>query len=443
MTLALHGAPAGPSDPPTDDRAEVSLPWLARLRWGAVASQIVAVLGVHFGLGIALPLGLLGACITVTAVTNLWLTLALARARPVSRRVGGTLLCLDTVLLTALLHLSGGPSNPFSIIYLVHITLAAVMLGAAWTWTLAGLAVACYGLLFLVSDPTHSMGMHHGAGAEFSAHLYGMWLALSIAAGLTAYFVVRLSAAIERRDAQIAAMREQAARGQRLAALATLAAGAAHELGTPLATIAVAAKELERHLVRLPSADAVPCAEDVQLIREELERCRQILQSMAAAAGETTGEAPARFSVRELVDDLLRDLPAKDAARLQVAMASAAGDTLAVPRRALLQAMGNLVRNALDAAPLGRAIEVAVEPTAFGLRLLVRDDGPGMPPDVLARAGEPFFSTKPTGRGMGLGLFLTRAIAEQMGGRLALESAPGHGATAAIELPEAVVGRAA
>jgi two-component system, sensor histidine kinase RegB len=438
--LALHGARAVPSDSSNDDRAKVSLPWLARLRWGAVASEILAVGTVQIGLDRDLPLALIGICIAATAVTNVWLEWALARTRPVSARVGGSLLCLDTALLTALLHLTGGPANPFSIMYLVHITLAAVMLGARWTWTVAGLAVACYGLLFLVAGAApHDMGAHHAADGAFSAHLYGMWLAFSIAAALTAYFVVKLSAAIEQRDAQIAGMREQAARGQRLTALATLAAGAAHELGTPLATIAVAAKELERHLERLPSAAAAHCTDDVQLIRAELERCRHILQSMAAAAGETTGEAPAHFSIDELLGELLRDLPAHDAARIHVAVPQAEAASVAVPRRALLQAVSNLVRNALDAAPLGHGVELAVERTGFGLKLLVRDQGPGMPADVLARAGEPFFSTKPPGRGMGLGLFLSRAIAEQMGGRLALESVPGHGATAAIELPQAVI----
>jgi two-component system, sensor histidine kinase RegB len=431
--LAFGSRAPRPRDfPNPGEQAEVSLPWLARLRWGAVAGQLATILGARYAFGLALPLAPLLGCIGITAATNLWLEVDIRRATPAATRAGA-LLTLDTLVLTAILGLTGGPTNPFSILYLVHITLAAVMLGAAWTWGLTCLAVACYGLLFLLRS---QMDEVHHAGSAFSAHLHGMWLAFAVAAGLTAYFVVQLSAAIKRRDAEIAVIREQAARGERLAALATLAAGAAHELGTPLATIAVAAKELERRLARLPQRDAGALLDDARLIRAELERCRRILDSMTVHSGGTLGEAPARFSAGELLADVLDGLPSEDRERIEVAVTTSRG--LDVPRRALAQAIGNLVRNALDATARG-PVRLAVEPTSCGLRYAVRDDGPGMSSHVLARAGEPFFSTKPAGRGMGLGLFLSRAIAEQMGGRLDLDSTPGCGATAAIELPSSVV----
>jgi len=429
--LATHPAPV-PDLPHAGAQAEVGLPWLARLRWGAVAGQLATVLGARYAFGLALPLGSLLACIAVTALTNLWLEVDIRRGIPAVPRAG-VLLTLDTLVLTAILSLTGGPTNPFSILYLVHITLAAVMLGAAWTWGLTCLAVAGYGLLFFMHPQMD--GMSH-AGGDFSAHLHGMWLAFSVAAGLTAYFVVQLSAAIKRRDAEIAVIREQAERGERLAALATLAAGAAHELGTPLGTIAVAAKELERHLARLPHRDASVLLEDARLIRAELDRCRRILDNLTTHSGGTLGEAPARFPAAELVGDVLGELSSEDRERVDVRVSTSR--LLDVPRRALAQAVGNLVRNALDAT-VGGSVRIEVEPTPLGLRYAVQDDGPGMPVHVLAHAGEPFFSTKPAGRGMGLGLFLSRAIAEQMGGRLALDSAPGRGAIAAIELPGSVV----
>jgi two-component system sensor histidine kinase RegB len=153
-------------------------------------------------------------------------------------------------------------------------------------------------------------------------HLQGMWIAFAIAAALTAHFVVQLSAAIDRRDAEILAARDRAARSERLAALATLAAGAAHELATPLGTIAIAAKELERALARLPAAEAGALLEDAGLSRAELERCRRILDQMAARSGETTGEVPETVSVKGLLDDVLNDLPPEDAARVDVSTIS-------------------------------------------------------------------------------------------------------------------------
>lgn len=430
-----------PPDPllAAGSQPSVSLPWLVRLRWGAVAAQLSTLLVVHQVLGIALPLVPALGCVAATAASNAWVAQQIRRGRCVSRRTGGILLCLDTLLLTVLLHLTGGPTNPFSILYLVYITVAAVMLKATWTRALGLVAVTCYGLLFLLALPRGGANLDHAPMAEFSMHLQGMWIAFAIATALIAHFVVQLSAAIDRRDAEIIAARDRAARGERLAALATLAAGAAHELATPLGTIAIAAKELERALTRLPAAEAGPLFEDARLIRAELERCRRILDQMAARSGETRGEVPGTVSVKALLEDVLNELPPEDAARVTVSTISAAR-TLAVPRHALAKALTNLVRNAVDAAPSGKSICLGVDEVAGSLRFSVHDEGPGMSTDVLARAGEPFFSTKPHGRGMGLGLFLTRAIAEQIGGRLSLESVAGRGVTATIDLPASVLG---
>ncbi len=299
-----------------DARSHVSLRWLIRVRWGAAVGQLATLLIADWALGLALPLAPMFAIVAVAAATNLAATRMLQRApaegaeRTVSSGLlAGSLLAIDTLLLTISLALTGGPQNPFSVFYLVYITLAAVVLGARWTWFLTVLAACSYGSLFLylMTRPPEVPGDHSTHIAVGLSHLQGMWWAFLLAASLTAYFVVKLSSAIERRDRELALMREQALRHERLASLTTLAAGAAHELSTPLATIAVVTGEIERALEQARAASLADASSssaplpdalltDARLIRAELQRCRAILDRMAAQAGETVGEMPAPVS---------------------------------------------------------------------------------------------------------------------------------------------------
>jgi two-component system sensor histidine kinase RegB len=411
----------------TDHRAEISLEWLIQLRWGAVLGQLLTVAVARSLLGAELRLERVLVLIGLLAASNAMLAVVRHRIAA-ARGLCGAALTLDTLLLSGLLHATGGAYNPFGVLYLVHITLAAVVLGARWTWFLAALSIGCYGLLFFSYVPLEHL--NHG-GPQMSLHLQGMWVAFSVAALLTASFVVKLSSAIERRDLAMAEMRERAARHERLAAVTTLAAGAAHELGTPLATIAVAARELERSIARLPATQADLLIEDATLIRSELDRCRAILNRLGADSGQMPGEVPVELRVDALVASVVEQLPARQRGRLDV---SAAPDAAMVrlPRAALLQVAQNLLRNALDAAD--GPVSLSVELRSSDLRMLVKDQGPGMSPEVLARVGEPFFSTKQPGQGLGLGVFIARTLAEQMGGRLSLESSPGHGTTALVEI---------
>lgn len=414
------------------DAGKVSLPWLVRLRWGVLAGQLGAVLFAYELLAADLRLGRIALLVSLTTATNAALAWKAGRDPSLPRGWCGTILTFDTLVLTALLQSTGGAANPFSVLYLVHITLAAMVLGAAWTSGLTLLAVVAYRSLFLGDE--HAQHLGH----EYATHLQGMWVAFALTAALTAAFVVRLTAAIQRRDREIESIRDQAARSERLASLTTLAAGAAHELGTPLATIAVVAGELERALTNLSSQDAAPLVDDARLIRSQLDRCRQILDQMTAAAGEVAGEAPAPIPLTRLLDEVRADLVASDAARLRVHV-GIDGEVM-VPHRALARAVVNLVRNAFDASEPKAPVDVAVEPGESGsLRFAVSDTGHGMTASVLERATEPFFTTKSAGRGMGMGLFLARALVEQLGGRLQLASAPGSGTTVTLELPAAVM----
>lgn len=410
-----------------DHRAEISLEWLIRLRWGSVLGQAATVCAARALLGPEVPLARLLAFVAVLAASNAALRAVASRTHS-HRVLCGAALTLDTLLLTGLLRATGGPNNPFGVLYLVQIALAAVVLRARWTWFLAALSLTCYGLLFASYVPLRHL--EHST-PEMSLHLQGMWLAFGVASILTAYFVVKLASALERRDADLLEMRERAARHERLAAVTTLAASAAHELGTPLATIAVAAKELERSIRLLPPREAEGLVGDAALIRSEVDRCRAILDRLAADSGQMPGEAPQEMEAEDLLAAILRALPLADQGRLD-ASAAGNGSCVRLPRAALVQIAQNLLRNAFDASP-GR-VELSVETAGSGLTLCVHDGGSAIPPGVLARVGEPFFSTKGPGRGFGLGVFIARSLSEQMGGRLTIESRAGAGTTACVTI---------
>lgn len=421
---------------PAGSPSSIMLAWLLRLRWVAAAAQFVAILAV-IGLGLPARLWVNLGVALLTGATNAWL--AFRRGEP-SRELIFGVLALDTALLTLILSTSGGASNPFTILYIVHIALAAVVLGprqAAW---LGALALAGYALLFWAepSSPAETartincpscVGEEPEAPLDFSLHLYGMWLSLGLSAGAIAYFVARLSSALSTREAELASYREREARIEKLAALSTLAAGAAHELSTPLGTIAISAKELEL------SAESVSPAllrEEAQLIRAEVLRCREIINRLRGHAGESAGEAPVRLTSRQALDALVAALGGKSSARV-VTLPPVEEVSFWAPPHALVQALVNLTNNGLDASTGIVTVSSAAEEGR--ILFTVRDEGEGMSPELLARAGEPFVTTKAPGHGMGLGLFLTKSLAAQLGGELALRSAPGQGTTATLSLP--------
>jgi two-component system sensor histidine kinase RegB len=415
-----------------EPRHGVDFSWLVTLRWGAFLGQGVTILAVDRWMGIALPLRPLAWVLAFGAATNL-VCAAWARRAAVPEWMLAAVMLLDVGLLTAVLYLTGGPFNPFSFLYLVNIALAAVTLAAAWTWALVTVSLLCFGGLFFAHVP---LPLEHDHAHPISMHVQGMWVAYGVAAAFIVYFIQRVRRALAERDAELLAARNAAARHERLASLATLAAGAAHELATPLSTIAVIAKELER---ALGNDGAATAGADARLIREQVERCRAILGQMAADAGETAGEAAAPVRVSAIVETASRDLAGRERVRCELA-ADTASASIRVPARALAQALRGVLQNALEASPAGGEVLVRLSAAGTHWRMAVEDRGSGMPPDVLARAGEPFFTTK-NGGGMGLGLFLARVVLERIGGALELDSTVGRGTTATLLLPAAEPGR--
>ncbi|MGD9904787.1 MAG: sensor histidine kinase [Vicinamibacterales bacterium] len=398
-------------------------PWLTRLRatTAVVCAVVVAIAlawpSLDFPLRQATPL------VALAGVVHGLIAVTLARqwAMPAAMVALGAL--VDVALLGWLLDLTGGPFNPFAVVFAVHVAFAGVTAGRWPAAAVAAGAVAVYGTL-LYLHTLEGVAGHHRLN-DFPTHLFTMWVSVTATAELAAWFAVQASAALD-------TMRRRAMRSERLVSLTTLAAGAAHELSTPLATIAVAARELER----AAGAEAPALADDARLIRTEVDRCQSILDQMSGRAGGSVEDAPEAVDVVAVLADAARALPGDGGGRVRVEAAPALPAVWAT-RAGLRQALLSLLANAVEASPAGATVDVraVASDDRTAVRIDVQDRGAGMAPEVLARAGEPFFSTRAAGRGLGLGLFLARVFAERSGGALAIVTDGGTRVT--LDLPAA------
>ncbi|ACL65682.1 histidine kinase [Anaeromyxobacter dehalogenans 2CP-1] len=421
-----------------DERGRLNLSWLVQLHWWAILGQATIVVGAQSWTHIGLPMGTLVAVMVLEVIGNVVLG-AWARRAQVTDRDIALVMLIDAAVLTVLLDLTGGASNPFSTLYLVNVALAAVLLPSAWSWLLMAASLAGFASLFVhehFAGVSHHIRTHMDHAQTMAAHLRGMWVAFALAAVFVVFFVQRVTRALSAREGELQAARSQAQRREKLASLATLAAGAAHELSTPLSTIAVVAKELQR---AIPADASSELHDDLQLVRDQVARCREILDRMAAHAGENVGEPFAQMRARDWVDAALDGFrwPQRVEVRIDP---SAEAASLVGPQRGLAEALRGLLKNAVQASPAEAQVTLLVTAPPGRIQITVRDRGRGMTPEVLSRVGEPFFTTKVPGEGMGLGLFLTRALAEQLGGEFNITSTPGDGTEARFELPVSTAG---
>ncbi len=425
--------------------------WLLHLRSFAVAGQMVTIVMAQLLTDIALPYTWLMGLVALTAVTNViygyWLSRhghddALVRIDSATishpdhesglrHGVALSLMLLDLTTLTAMLMFSGGAGNPFCFFYFVNLAVGGVMIRPRAAWSLAFVAIVGYTLLLFSAEPIEGFGI--ASPGKLTLNSLGLMMAFSACATVVTYFVTRTAGQLKQREQQLLRAQAAQAASHRLEGLTTLAAGAAHELATPLSTIDVIVRELSRHLEDCEKPETVDT--DLRLIDAQLEMCRQILQRMRSAAGDSVTPHWDRTTVRDLIDTTLEGI--RDPHRVDVIDGSEAVEStsLWVPQEAVAQAVRNLIHNGLDASgELGR---VLLEPKLIGgsLQLSVIDSGTGMSADVLGRASDPFFTTKEPGRGIGLGLFLTRNVISQLGGELHFRSQLGKGTEAVVTIP--------
>lgn len=424
------------------DRLEVNASWLLRLRWVAVVGQLLTIAVAGFVVRVELATVPLLLVVGFTAVSNVafayWLRTHTRLPEQIRVRrdpwVLAAVMGVDLLALTTLLYLSGGPANPFTIFFFVNLALAAVVLPTRSSWWLLLLALGCLGFLLVAHMPVPELNRPVGAGGNHQLTLQqlGLVTAVGLCAGVAIYFITRVTRELQERESELRLAELQTARSERLEALATLAAGAGHELASPLSTIAVIANDLSRHLEGTDAPETV--IEDIGLIRSELDHCRRILDGMASGAGQALGEEMLPVTSRELLNETLEGLSRRDRVTIEFDDSSASR-SIVVPLTGMANAMRGLIRNGLDASPAEAEVRVSTRATDDTLLITVEDHGCGMPPEILARAGEPFFTTKEPGQGMGLGLFLTQNLLQRLGGSLKLESTPDVGTTTVVRLP--------
>lgn len=400
---------------------DASLTWLPRLRWAVAAAQLVLAGLVALGFAPSWPLGPVVVVLAVGVASNLVLAQWLRRAPRPAQGVLATVVLLDTVLLTAILFATGGASSPFSPLYLVPVLTGALTLRPSLTWLAVGATGLEYASLFALGPPPP----HHHGPQEMQAHVVGMFVTYAFTAPLLAGAVGRIQEARAEAAHREAQARESQTRSEHLASLATLAAGASHELASPLSTIMLVARELER------GAQDEAVREDLALVRDEVLRCQDVLSQLSADTGAGMGEGRTPTSIGELVREVLDY--GGHFQPVEVHLGVPADARAELPVRMLTLALRRLLGNARAASEPGAPLELSISEEPGGLALAVIDRGTGMAPEVLARATEPFFSTKP--EGTGLGLFFVQAIARQHGGSLELASAPGEGTTATLHFP--------
>ena len=393
----------------------VPLRLLLQLRTITLLLQAAVLALAHFALGMALPVRLDAALLLATAAAAGPALLYVRRGGSETRAVAA-IIGLDLIALTALLYLNGGYANPLACLYLPCLAVAAATLPRALALGFAALAVAGYTLVALYYRP---LPHYHGAlGNSFDLHLLGMWLCFVLAAAVIAWFVSRLAEALRLREQRLAQAREAALETEHLAALGALAAGTAHELGTPLNSALLLGQELR-----------TAGAADADLLCGELNRCKALLDRMLGMAGAPRGGGGGNVCLASWLQRLLDDWQAWRGVRVAAALPPPALHIVA--DHALGQSLVSLLDNAADASP--DAVSLCVELSGESLCFEVADRGPGVRQELLTRVGTPYFSTKPQGHG--LGLYLARAVAQRLGGDLVLSARPGGGTRARLSLP--------
>ena len=429
---------------PTISAARQNLRQLVAIRYIALAGQITALLLFSWVYPLGLPVSTLAIIIALFGAITLVTHWRVAHGSPISATEFCGHLLLDVLALSMLLYFSGGATNPFVSYYLVPIIIGAIILPRRLMWTVTGTAVIAYSLLFFEHIPLSAIAPHaagHHPTAGLNLHVAGMWFNFLISAMLIAYFVVRMAEALREQQVELSNQHQQQLENEQLLAIATVAAGTAHELGTPLNTTKLLVDELLAD--QLPDQNtgqktdqAAPrsTTESLLTINQQIEICRNTLRGLTGLASDIA-QPVAAITVNQYVDELLDTwqlLRPEINANTDITPAQQAVTARFHP--VIRQALFNLFNNAADASP--EQIQITISWSRDSLQIIIRDYGQGLTSAELETIGQLVPSNKPGG--LGLGLYLTSSSLSRHGGQVLLANAEDGGliTTVHIELSE-------
>jgi two-component system sensor histidine kinase RegB len=404
---------------------------LVLIRWIALAGQALAIVVVKFGLGFDMAFVPALLVVAVSIGLNMVLTVRYAPTTRLSDLQAALYLAYDTLQLAILLYLTGGIENPFSMLMLVPVTVSATVLSLRSTVLLGVLGLACLSIVTI----NHQALPWHGDGLALPGlYVAGIWIALVLGMGFITVYAWRVAAEARRMSDALAETQMALAREQQLSSLGGLAAAAAHELGTPLSTITLVAREMRRE-----AEDGAARADDMDLLLRETERCREILAELSRDPRREGGSPFEQLALPALVDSIAAPLR-KANSSIEITERVALGLTMPIVRTSpeIRHGLGNVIENATDFAATRVDVTITVSPNTVAL--VIADDGPGFAHTVLGDLGEPYVSTRRADGGMGLGLFIAKTLLERTGAQVTFHNAASGGAEVAIRWPRDILG---
>ncbi|MFN2408735.1 MAG: ATP-binding protein [Halomonas sp.] len=409
----------------TPNRNLVRLTIVRGITW--TGFLIAIIVGVKF-LSFELPVPEVVSVVLAMGLLNIATWWRLGRPRAVQHLEYLLHLLADVVGLTLLFYFSGGSTNPFITYYLVPITIAAATLPWRYAWIIAGCAMAAYSFLMIDYHPIPQLG-HINSSSPLSLHVLGMWVNFGMSAGLVTFFIYKMAHALRRRDQALSRTREAALRNEQVLAVATQAAGTAHELGTPLSTMAVLLKDMQEEAKEHPERQ-----EDIELLRQQVDICKSRLQHLVSQADRRRMAEPEVLDAETWLEGVVqRWLVLRPDVSHRLDIADRRGRPWLAVDATLDQALTNLLNNAADANPEGVAI--GLDWHSDRIVIDIRDHGPGVAMSIADQLGDTFISTK--SKGMGIGLFLTHATINRFGGGVSLYNHPEGGTLTEVTLPRA------
>ncbi len=371
------------------------------------------------------PLLLAIAVLALLSIIAWW---RLKKITPITQRELLMQLLGDIAALSLLFYFSGGYSNPFIWMYLLPITVAAVALRVTYAWLIAALSITCYTLLMFYHIPLSHLHMHTRGDSQLDIHLVGMWIGFVMSAVIVAIFIARIGQNLRDYDKKIAEVREKALESERMLALGTLATSAAHELGTPLSTMAVVSKELTQEYADHPSLLL-----QLEIMQKQVTRCKEILSSITRNAGLARADAGQGVPLRDfLAEAIQRWRDTRPATELIVTMPTATLNPIIFMDRTLTQAIQNLLDNAADESP--ERVLLNAQWNEKVLNIQIRDFGKGLSTETKKWLGTPFFTSK-NDEGMGLGVYLSQTTLARYDGELSLNNHTDGGVLTTVTLP--------